>query len=319
MKLKMVKQLLKIKKTYYKKILRSYKMVLKKIIKIIIADIYYRYYMIFVSKKNPTVKVMTVDETIEKMITSNDSLVRFGDGELLMIRGGNIIFQNMNEKLSHELSDIIGYKYDGLIVAVQDIFNGLDMYVSKSKKHWKDHFLFYNKYYKKYCNKERIYASTSFSRAYITISDKSQCNKWFTNIKKIWEGKKVVVVEGAATHNGVGNDLLNNCQSIKRIICPSKNAYASFDIIKSKCLTFSKDNLFLVSLGPAAKPLVRDLYLEGYRAIDIGQLDMEYEMYLAEAKEKNDIDIKKHRVLTLQENLKAGYNEYLNQIVETIE
>lgn len=261
----------------------------------------------------PTEKVMSVDETIAELQNTNKSLVRFGDGELLIIRGGNVHFQKGNDSLKKDLADIIGYKYDGLMVSIQDIFNGLDLYVPESRKFWKEHLFFYRRFYKKLCDHERVYASTSFSRAYVTIANKEKSREWFREIKRIWFEKDVVVVEGASTHNGVGNDLFDSCNSVQRIICPSKNAFDRIKDIEAECNKMSKDKLFLVSLGPAAKPLIRNLYLAGYRAIDIGQLDYEYELFLMKADTKNKIQ--KHNLLTTEENKMAGYNAYLNEII----
>ncbi len=263
-------------------------MSVKNVVKRICVEIYYVLYSVKRILFGPTVRVMSVDETIDELINTDKSLVRFGDGELLMIRGRDVHFQKANPQLEAELAEILKYPYDGLMVSVQDIFSGLKLYVPKSIIFWKEHLLFYNKYYRKLCNKNRIYASTSFSRSYITIQDKSQSVRWFGKIKEIWKDKDVVIVEGAATRNGVGNDLLDTAGSVKRIICPSKNAYARFDEIRNECYKQSKDVLFLVTLGPAAKQLVRDLYLNGYRAIDIGQLDYEYRLFLQGATSKDE-------------------------------
>nr|WP_297767833.1 GT-D fold domain-containing glycosyltransferase [uncultured Butyrivibrio sp.] len=261
---------------------------IKILIKKILAEVAYCCYRIGnnIGVVEPTVRVMSVDETIDELMNSNKSLVRFGDGELKVIRGGTLEFQEADKELADELTDLIGYRYDDLMVSVQDIFGNLDMYVAKSQTFWKDHLLFYRKYYKKLCNPRRVYASTSFSRSYITIADKSQSCRWFEKAKRIWKDKDVVIVEGKTTYNGVGNDLLDGCKSVRRIICPSTNAYGRIDEIRAECLTMPEDVLFLVTLGPAAKPLVRDLYLAGYRAIDLGQMDSEYDMFLAGAKEK---------------------------------
>lgn len=265
----------------------------------------------------PTVNVMSVDETLEELINTDKSLVRFGDGELTVIRGRGIEFQNVDEKLRTDLADVIGYQYDDLMVSIQDIFEGLSLYVPKSQAFWKEHLFFYRSYYKKYCNHNRIYASTSFSRAYITIADKSQSGGWFEKAKKIWQGKDVVIVEGVTTHNGAGNDLFYGCNSVKRIICPPTNAYERLSEIKAECLKMPKEMLFLVTLGPAAKPLVRDLFLEGYRVIDIGQIDSEYEMFLAKATEK--MSLAKSKVISIEENRKMGFDKYLNEIIVRIE
>ena len=74
--------------------------------------------------------------------------------------------------------------------------------------------------------------------------------------------------------------------------------------------------MFLVSLGPAAKQLVRDLYLNGYRAIDIGQLDYEYKLYLRGAKEKARPN---KTVVSKMDISKEESEKYLSEILTRIE
>ena len=151
---------------------------------------------------------------------------------------------------------------------------------------------------------------------YYALEDKGQCGKWAEDIRQIWNDKDVVVVEGERTHNGVGNDLLDTAKSIERIIGPSAQAYAKVDEILSCCKEYPKDRLFLVSLGVAAKFLVEKLFLEGYRALDIGNLDMEYEWYLHQAKGKEKLA--KHDIVGEEANREAGYDAYLAQIRKRI-
>ena len=66
-----------------------------------------------------------------------------------------------------------------------------------------------------------------------------------------------------------------------------------------------------------AKALVEEMFLKGYRVIDIGNLDMEYEWYLRKATKKEPIP--KHSVVGKEANERAGYGEYLSQIVCYIE
>ena len=286
-------------------------------IKKILADISYYLYQHSFIKMNSRIQVMSIDETIDELINTNKSLARFGDGELLAIRGGNLYFQDVSGKLTEDLKRIIKYEHENLLVSIQDIFNGVEQYVPESQMFWKDHLLFYRKYYEKYCNSNKRYASTSFSRCYITIQDKSKCREWFKKIKQIWNGKNIVIVEGGVTHNGVGNDLFEDCKSIQRIICPSTNAYSSLEKILDECRKQSKEKLFLVTLGPTAKPIVEKLFLEGYRAIDIGQIDTEYELFLMNAEKKQEIT--KHRAITIEENRKMGFDTYLSEVIARVE
>ena len=102
----------------------------------------------------------------------------------------------------------------------------------------------------------------------------------FENLKKIWNNKKCVFVEGKQTRLGVGNDLFQNTKSIKRILAPAENAFEAYDKILEECLKQGKENLFLLALGPTATVLAYDLCRQGFQAIDVGHVDLEYEWFL---------------------------------------
>ena len=80
--------------------------------------------------------------------------------------------------------------------------------------------------------------------------------------------------------------------SIQRIICPSENAFDEYDEIFEKILEYGKNKLILLALGPTATVLAYDLYKVGYRAIDIGHVDIEYEWFLRQVTEKVKIETK---------------------------
>ena len=50
-------------------------------------------------------------------------------------------------------------------------------------------------------------------------------------MKKIWDERDVLIIEGYFTRCGIGNDLFNNSKSIKRILCPPKNAFLVYEKI----------------------------------------------------------------------------------------
>ncbi|MBS7340323.1 MAG: DUF1792 domain-containing protein [Lachnospiraceae bacterium] len=290
-------------------------MSMKQTIKAVLAQMDYGLYRMGIKKCS--IKVHTIEETISELITTNKSMVRFGDGEVTMIRGRSLVLQQVNPEITEGLKRIIGYGYDDLIVAIPSIFDDLSIFREESRQFWKDHLLFSRKEYKKYCDTGKIYYNSLVSRFYYSIEDKSKCDGWVNEIKKIWQEKDIVIVEGGRTHNGVGNDLFDSARSIERIIGPSKDAYVMLDEIMEACRQYPKDRLFLVSLGVAAKFLTERLFLEGYRVLDIGNLDMEYEWYLRKATGKEKLE--KHDVVGRTKNLEAGYQDYLNQIKIEIE
>lgn len=283
---------------------------MKRIIKKAAAQIAYLLCRAGIRKCN--IKVTGIEETIEELIRTEKSLVRLGDGEITMIRGRDLSFQKVNPEIVEGLKRILGYGYEDLMTAIPEIFGDLRIYRKESSDFWKEHLLFSRKVYQAYCNTQKIYGNAYISRFYYPMDDKSQCGKWIENIKQIWKDKDVVIVEGEKTHNGVGNDLLDTAGSVERIIGPSEQAYEKVDELLECCKEYPKDRLFLVSLGIAAKFLTEKLFLEGYRVLDIGNLDMEYEWYLHRAEDKEKIP--KHDVLGEEANRNAGYLEYLAQI-----
>ena len=88
---------------------------------------------------------------------------------------------------------------------------------------------------------------------YIEYCDIEFSRHKFENLKRIWDNKNIVIVEGKKTKLGIGNDLFDNALSIKRIICPAENAFESLEKIEESIKkNVSKDTLMLAALGPTA-------------------------------------------------------------------
>lgn len=283
---------------------------MKERIKEIIASLVYALYQKEILKNQ--IHVHSIDETIDALIDTDSSLVRFGDGEITLISGIASATQQGNDELAKRLVQVLESQEEGLLVAVCDVFEGMEQLYRDSQNFWKKHLLKFRKDYNRYCRPDRIYYNAFMSRCYYSMKDRSKCGQWFDRIRNIWKDKDIVVVEGEQTHNGVGNNLLSGARTVQRIICPSENAYSIYKQILEACIKFDRGHLFLLSIGAAAKPLAYDLFKKGYRAIDIGNMDLEYEWYLRKTKGK--IPLEKHGIIGQEENQKAGYGEYLKQI-----
>lgn len=264
-----------------------------------------------------SIKVHSIDETIDELLHTEKSMVRFGDGEIVMIKGVDLMLQKASAEIADGLKEILAYRYDDLIVTIPGIFDGLSDHHKASQKFWRDHLLFCRKTYETYCNPNRVYYTTFVSRCYYFAKDRTPCDGWFAKIRKIWENRDVVIVEGSRTHNGVGNDLLDTAKTIERIICPPSDAYGAIPAILEACAAYEKDRLFLLSVGVAAKFLAAELFRQGYRVLDIGNLDMEYEWYVRRAPGKCKLE--KHDIAGEEANRKAAlhdeaYAAYLKQV-----
>lgn len=258
------------------------------------------------------IQVRSIDETIDELLRTEKSMVRFGDGEIVMIKGGDLMLQKASPEIAQGLREILAYPDEGLIVTIPDIFATLSDHHKASRQFWRDHLLFCRKTYERYCDPDRVYYSTFVSRCYYYAKDKGGCGAQFAKIRKIWENRDIVIVEGERTHNGVGNDLFDTARSIERIICPPSDAYGAVPAILDACTNYEKDRLFVLSVGVAAKFLTVELFRRGYRALDIGNMDMEYEWCVRCAPGK--MKLEKHELTSKEANLAAGYEAYLKQI-----
>ncbi len=263
------------------------------------------------------IQVHTIDETIDELLHTEKSMVRFGDGEIVMIGGVDLMLQKASAEIADGLKEILSYQHDDLLVTIPGIFDGLSDHHKASRQFWQDHLLFRRKTYETYCNPSRVYYTTFVSRCYYFAKDRTPCGGWFAKIRKIWENRDVVIVEGTRTHNGIGNDLLATAKSIERIICPPSDAYSAIPAILEACTVYPRDRLFLLSAGVAAKFLAAELFRQGYRVLDIGNLDMEYEWYVRRTPGKCKLE--KHEIAGKEANRQAAladkaYAAYLAQV-----
>ena len=267
--------------------------------------------------------IVSTENTLNEIIKNHKSISRFGDGEIAMILGGSISFQRRDSHLGKRLFEVLNSNETNLLIGLyfpyqKKKLNALD---DDNYKFW-DGWIRHNKFRMLNILKKRKYYSTDISRFYTNIKDKYKVYKYIPKLKKIWEGRDVLMIEGEKTRFGIGNDLLNNTKSIKRILCPTKNAYNLYDKILNAALKFEKTKLIIISLGPTATILAYDLTKYGYQAIDLGHADIQYEMYLRNAtkhilipyKFVNEYDAGKNEASLLD----APDKRYYDQIIEKI-
>lgn len=218
-------------------------------------------------------KILDPDKSLDELITSGKSIARYGDGEFKLIMGENIGFQKYDPKLSQRLKEILRNNDDKVLVGIVDIFGYCP------NEYMKKVVMLCRETLYKYINFDKDYVDANVARRF-KFSTEEQGMDYFNKIQLLWNNKDVVIVEGAGSRLGVGNDLFDGVKSIKRILCPIKNAFSKYNEILSECLKQSKDKLFILALGPTATVLAVDLAQKGYTALDIGHLDTCYETFL---------------------------------------
>lgn len=239
--------------------------------------------------------IRNADELLDKLLIEKNSLARFGDGEFSIMDGiKRCGFQHPDDKLAKRLKEVIESEEENLLIGIADNYGSLEKYTDAAalairsymspqtrQRHWK------------YLKENRIYYDAYVTRPYVIYKDKTNTISRFQKIRQLWENREVIIVEGAKTRFGVGNDLLFNAKKVKRILAPAESAFDRYDdIFQASLKCAERDILYLVALGPSADVLVYDLCKNGYQAIDIGHLDIEYEWFIHVQEQRGPVKYK---------------------------
>ena len=231
-------------------------------------------------------QVKSIDESLDYLLEHEASVIRFGDGEINLMAGHSIAYQDYDPVLAQSLRDLVAMpSTQDLVFCLPDAFADRFQFTWWAEDFWKKHLDHYDAYYREIALAP-WYGSTFISRPYIDFKDKSQAKSQFDKLKKLWQDKDILIVEGATSRSGVGNDLFDQAKSVKRIVCSSHNAYNRVDDIEDSIIQHAKGRLVLLMLGPTAKVLAYNLSQKGIRALDIGHIDSEYEWMLMGAETK---------------------------------
>ena len=272
--------------------------------------------------------IMNAKETIDYIVKNQCSVARFGDGEFsIATYGCGLKFQREDAELQKELINVICSRDSNLLLCLPYWINMVQKSeyqklgciqqkgIKRNLHDWMKHF-----------SRQCIYGDANISRITDTDDFKSR-KEQVEYTKKIWNGRNIILVEGRKTRFGIGNDLLNNVKSISRILGPSESAFDYMSELiyacESECKKY-QDPLVLIALGPTATVMAWKLQQKGIQAIDIGHLDICYEVSLRNNLGKNGIPVPRdHPVPGKYTSEAIGGNEviecldsdYLSQIV----
>lgn len=252
--------------------------------------------------------IMDTSKSIEILLNHNCSLARYGDGELNIMMGGDIHFQEYDTQLAERLINIlINNDNSFLEIGIPLAINTVEGYKKEVQEFWNMNMDTGRMHWVRFCGKKRTFLNASLTRCYMDYEEKSKSKIWFKNLTSLWDGKRILIVEGNSSRLGVNNSLFSNTNKIDRIICPSKNAWSAYDSIKLYVLKYAKDyDLILASLGPTATVLADDISRKGLRIVDIGHLNFEYNKFI----EDGAIDNINSKII--------DEVTYINQIIATI-
>ena len=267
---------------------------------------FYRFKYFLTIKERRLLCIMNSVQTINYIIENKCSVCRYGDGEFQMIthyleHGSSEnfhvdTFQNYNPVLAARLLEVYKSSNIKLLQCIPYSFKKSSVYKGYGRTFFEREWLLR----KPFVKKNKLYGDSCFTRFWLGRTDVKNVGGYVASLKKLWNKKNVLIVEGAKSRLGVANDLFDNCAIIKRVLCPAVNAFSRYcEILEEVKKCAEKDTLILLALGHTATVMAYDLTLLGYQAIDIGHVDIEYEWYLMRATEKVPVP-----------------NKYVNEVAE---
>ena len=296
---------------------------LKTLLFLPIAPVFYLLYRI---NRAQYPKVMDSLTSLDILKSSGKSLARYGDGELNLISGSRIGFQSYDPGLAERLKEILENGNNEVFIGLPDVFHSLSRFKLEAKlfwlysvvKNWKRWKQLINNVLPPPISAPKKYLDSLASRFFMDTEVPELSKAIFSKWRDLWADRDVVIVEGKFTKMGVGNDMIDNVKSIKRIVCPDKNAFAKYGSILKSALAADKNSLFLIALGPTATVLAYDLGLQGRQAIDSGHLDLEYNWMKADAKKKVAVEGRAVNELGINKPPELRDSDYESQIIKMI-
>lgn len=236
-------------------------------------------------------KVMDKQQTVDLLCKTKKSLARFGDGEIQIISGRGIPFQEYDENLANRMREVLLNNNDDLIVGI-------------------NHWYFYPKYDPKdnqlnrkftlvtmpavrkklieYIDFSKTYGDASFTG--LRAEHNETNDAFFNDIRTIWDNNQVVLVGCAEAHKKMHYDIFDNASKEIWIHVPNKNAFRKYDEVLEQLKQFPKNSIIILMAGPTSKVLAYDLSKVGYRALDLGHIAKSYDLYMQKITVTNDVE-----------------------------
>lgn len=225
--------------------------------------------------------IKTYNETIDELITTNKSFVRFGDGELFLMNDKPIPFQEPNPYLQQRLENIIKSSNKNIMIGIiRRIFymdagyncrNNVKYYDRSKGSHIR-------RLFENIIDKNQIYYAADITAPFMTYEN-FDFESYYNNIQRIWKNKDITIICGVKTFENIDYNIFECSNSLEYQYAPSINAFDKYKEIFINAKKIDKNKLIIIILGPTATILAYDLAKEGFRAIDIGHIAKDYDAY----------------------------------------
>jgi hypothetical protein len=212
-------------------------------------------------------QVKTIDETIDKLVSGNLSLARYGDGEFLLCLDRPISFQKNNKELRKRLVEILTTPNNPhCLIAISEFRT------ERLTPFWKQFW---------FENIEDIATMLIPSATYYNQSVTREVKlHHIEKMKTIWDNRFVIFVVGKGSRFDVQHELFSAISGSSVLFGLPVNAWDNYDDLLKEVTTEAGKHsqpLVICALGPTATAMAFDLSLKGIQALDLGHLTNLYD------------------------------------------
>lgn len=224
-------------------------------------------------------RVKTLLKTMQELVSTNKSIIRFGDGEYILMGGRGIPFQRYDKRLAEQLITIISQDNENLLIGIDRGYfhtpspNASDVFKKYSYSWVIENYEIITKYLKP----EKEYANARISQIYVGNINYDY-KKYYDLFKQLLAKKKLLLICGDKVLNVKYNILENS--DVNYIYGPTLHAYNDIERLRIELKEKAKDETLLFAIGPAGKVLAYEMFLKGYRVLDIGHAIKDYDTYM---------------------------------------
>ena len=223
--------------------------------------------------------ILTTDETLDLMEHEKISFLRYGDGEIAIMQGNSIPFQEYNEKLAKRLKKLLKMDLQGLKIGIPYYYMHPVMTLNDFTAKFAKALSVQRRFLCRNCNRNMLYIDTCITQVYQTYK-RYDFKRYYNRIQKLIEDREITIICGEGVLDRLQFKAFDICKSVEFITAPSMNAYAEYDKLLATALKVDKGRLICIVLGPTAKLLVYDMHRKGYQAWDMGHYFKDYDSFM---------------------------------------
>lgn len=225
------------------------------------------------------ISILTTGETMRLLEKEKVSFLRYGDGEIAIMQGKSIPFQEFNPKLARRLRKILRTETEGLKIGIPYYYThpikNLNPFVASFAKSLTAQ----RRFFCRNCNRDMTYIDTCITQVYQTY-EKYNFQQYYKHMQNLLKEREITLICGEGVLDRLEYKAYSICASVDFITAPSMNAFDKYDILLRAALRTDPKKLVCIVLGPTAKVLASDLHKRGYQAWDMGHYFKDYDAYM---------------------------------------